>query len=97
MREGAAEFARMHPGAAAHLGIGAPEVADPYVERLIEAFCLLSARTRIKLDAEFPRFADRLLEVLHPHFLAPMPAMGVARLRPRHEDRTLGAGVHVCT
>ncbi|WP_018915165.1 type VI secretion system baseplate subunit TssF [Thiomonas sp. FB-6] len=95
MREGAAEFARMHPGAAAHLGIGAPEVADPYVERLIEAFCLLSARTRIKLDAEFPRFADRLLEVLHPHFLAPMPAMGVARLRPRHDDRTLDAGVLV--
>jgi type VI protein secretion system component VasA len=29
------------------------EVADPYVERLIEAFCYLSARTQIKLDAEF--------------------------------------------
>ena len=92
MREGAAEFARMHPGAASHLGMGAPEVADPYVERLIEAFCLLCARTRIKLDAEFPRFANRLLEVLHPHFLAPMPAMGVARLRPRADDRALLAG-----
>ena len=95
MREGAAEFARMHPGAASHLGIGAPEVADPYVERLIEAFCLLCARTRIKLDAEFPRFANRLLEVLHPHFLAPMPAMGVARLRPRADDRSLLEGVVV--
>ena len=95
MREGAAEFARMHPGAAAHLGIGAPEVADPYVERLIEAFCLLSARTRIKLDAEFPRFANRLLEVLHPQFLAPTPAMGVARLRPHSDDRALAAGTLV--
>ena len=95
MRESAAEFARLHPSVAAQLGIGATEVADPYVERLIEAFCLLSARTRIKLDAEFPRFAQRLLEVLHPHFLAPMPAAGVAGIRPDAALGALGGGLRI--
>lgn len=92
MREGAVEFARAHPGVASHLGIGAQEIADPYVERLIEAFCLLSARVRVKLDAEFPRFSQRLLEVLHPHFLAPIPAMGIATLEARDTDPSLAGG-----
>ncbi len=30
------------------------DIADPYVERMIEAFSFLSARTQLKIDAEFP-------------------------------------------
>ena len=66
MRELAGEFAKQHPKVAKRLGMHGTEVADPYVERLIEAFCFLSARTQIKLDAEFPRFTQRLLEVEYP-------------------------------
>ena len=95
MRDSAVEFARAHPDVAAHLDLGAHGVADPYVERLIEAFCLLSARTRIKLDAEFPRLAQRLLEVLHPGFVAPVPSMGVARLEPDASCEELGEGLRV--
>jgi hypothetical protein len=82
MREMAGEFAASHPKIARRLGMHGIEVADPYVERLIEAFSFMSARMQIKLDAEFPRFTQRLLEVLYPNYLAPTPSMAVAQLHP---------------
>ncbi|SFN36143.1 type VI secretion system baseplate subunit TssF [Variovorax sp. OV329] len=82
MREMASEFAASHPKIARRLGMHGVEVDDPYVERLIESFCFLSARMQIKLDAEFPRFTQRLLEVLYPNYLSPTPSMAVARLQP---------------
>jgi type VI secretion system protein ImpG len=82
MHEAAAEFAASHPKIARRLGMHGTEVADPYVERLIEAFSFLSARMQIKLDAEFPRFTQRLLEVLYPNYLSPTPSMAVAQLHP---------------
>ncbi|WP_295523028.1 type VI secretion system baseplate subunit TssF [uncultured Pseudacidovorax sp.] len=82
MREMAGEFAAAHPKIARRLGMQGIEVADPYVERLIEAFSFMSARMQLKLDAEFPRFTQRLLEVLYPNYLAPTPSMAVAQLHP---------------
>jgi len=82
MRESAAEFATQHPKVARRLGMHGVEVADPYVERLIEAFCFMSARMRIKLDAEFPRFTERLLEVLYPNYVSPTPSVAVAQFFP---------------
>lgn len=46
----------------------------------------------MKLDAEFPRFSHRLLEMLYPHYLAPTPAMLVAHLQPVLSDANLAAG-----
>ena len=51
-RESSSEFARAFPKIAHRLGIEGQEVADPYVERLIEATAFLSARVNLKLDAE---------------------------------------------
>jgi len=82
MREMAGEFAAAHPKIARRLGMHGVEVKDPYVERLIESFSFMSARMQIKLDAEFPRFTQRLLEVLYPNYLSPTPSMAVARLAP---------------
>ena len=42
------------------------EVADPYVERLLEGVGFLAARVQLKLDAEFPRFTQALLEIVYP-------------------------------
>ncbi len=92
MRELATEFANAHPKIARRLGMQAGEVADPYVERLIESFCFMSARMQIKLDAEFPRFTGRLLEVLYPNYVAPTPSMAVARLYPSIEEGNLVEG-----
>ena len=71
LREMGAEFARQFPKIAGRLGMNGIEVADPYVERLLEGTGFLAARIQLKLDAEFPRFTQRLLEMLHPHYLAP--------------------------
>jgi type VI secretion system protein ImpG len=92
MRELAGEFAQAHPKIARRLGMQAGEVADPYVERLIESFCFMSARMQIKLDAEFPRFTGRLLEVLYPNYVAPTPSMAVARLFPSSTEGNLAEG-----
>lgn len=95
MRESAGEFAAQHPKIARRLGMEGIEVADPYVERMIEAFCFMSARTQLKLDAEFPRFTQRLLEVVYPNYVAPTPSMAVAQLHPSLREGEFGQGFKV--
>lgn len=92
MREMAGEFATSHPKIARRLGMHGTEVDDPYVERLIESFSFLSARMQIKLDAEFPRFTQRLLEVLYPNYLSPTPSMAVAQLHPSVKEGDFSRG-----
>src|SRR5499427_3615071 len=92
MREMGAEFAGRFPKIAARLALDSTEVADPYVERLLEGFSFLSARIRLKLDAEFPRFAQHLLDVVYPHYLAPTPSMVIAQFLPTLTDPALAAG-----
>lgn len=85
VREMAGEFAREFPKIAGRLALDrdAKEICpDPYVERLLEGFAFLAARVHLKLDAEFPRFTQTLLETVYPHYLGPVPAMGVARFEP---------------
>ena len=95
MREAAGEFADLHPKIARRLGMQGVEVADPYVERLIESFCFMSARMRIKLDAEFPRFSQRMLEVVYPNYVAPTPSMAVAQLHPNAREGDFSKGFAV--
>jgi len=95
MREMAGEFARMHPKIARRLGMQGIEIADPYVERLVEAFCFLSARMRLKLDAEFPRFTERLLEVLYPNYVCPTPSMAVAQMHPSTTEGDFTKGYRI--
>jgi len=92
MREMAGEFAASHPKIARRLGMQGIEVDDPYVERLIESFSFLSARMQIRLDAEFPLFTQRLLEVLCPNYLSPTPSMAVAQLHPSVKEGDFSRG-----
>lgn len=82
IREMGAEFAREYPKIAGRLGLEGFECADPYVERLLEGFAFLAARVQLKLDAQYPVFTQHLLEMVYPHFLAPVPSMVVAQLNP---------------
>jgi type VI secretion system protein ImpG len=91
-RESSGEFANAYPKIAARLTIDGQEVADPYVERLIEATAFLSARVALKLDAEYPRFTGHLLDIVYPHFLAPTPAMTVLAFEPDLQDDKLATG-----
>jgi type VI secretion system protein ImpG len=95
LREVGAEFAREFPKIASRLGMEAAEVADPYVERLLEGFAFLAARVQLKLDAEQPRLIAHLLEALYPNFLAPLPSMMVARLHVDPTDPNLLKGFEV--
>ena len=92
LREMGAEFAQQFPRIAARLRMDGIEVADPYVERLLEGFAFLAARVQLKIDAEFPRFTQRLLEIVYPNFLAPTPAMLIAQLQPELADAGLAKG-----
>jgi type VI secretion system protein ImpG len=88
-----AEFARDHPLIAGRLGLEGLECADPYVERLIESFAFLAARIQLKLQSQFPRFTEHLLEMVCPQYLSPTPSMAVVELRPRAGDAgRLGSG-----
>lgn len=81
-RDAAKAFAEEHPQAAPRLGLAAPEIEDPYVERLIEAVSFLTARINLKIDAEYPRFVHHLLKVIHPDLVQPYPSVAVAELCP---------------
>src|SRR6266480_561542 len=85
LREMAAEFAREFPKIAGRLALdreGKESCPDPFVERLLEGFAFLSARIHLKLDAEFPRFTQSILETVYPHYLSPTPSMAVVRFEP---------------
>jgi type VI secretion system protein ImpG len=95
VREMGAEFARQFPKIAGRLSLDGVEVADPYVERLLEGFAFLAARVQLKIEAEFPRFVQHLTEVTCPTLAAPLPAMGVVRLVPDAAEPKLAGGVTV--
>jgi type VI secretion system protein ImpG len=95
LRESGAEFAQAYPRIAARLGMDALEVADPYVERLIESFAFLAARTQLKIDARHPQFTEHLLEVVHPGFLNPVPSCAIAEFLPELKDGALKGGLTI--
>jgi type VI secretion system protein ImpG len=95
IREMGAEFAREFPKIAGRLGLDTFECADPYVERLLEGFAFMAARVHLKIDAEFPRFTQHLLEIVYPHYLAPTPSMGIMQLQPNLGEGALAQGFRV--
>ena len=98
LRQTAAEFAREFPKIAGCLALDkdAKETCpDPFVERLLEGFAFLAARVQVKMDAEFPRFIQSLLETVYPHYLCPTPSMAVVRFDPALADGSLTPGYPV--
>ena len=95
IRETGQEFAKEFPKIAGRLGIESLECTDPYVERLLESFAFLTARVQLKIDAEFPRFAQQLLYMVYPHYLSPTPSMAVVQLQPSLTEGALADGFKV--
>ena len=95
VRGTAGEFAREFPKVAGRLALDEFACADPYVERLLEGFAFLAARVQLKIDAEFPRFTQGLLETVFPHYLAPVPSMAVVQFQPDMAEAGLAQGVRV--
>ena len=95
LRDLGGEFAAAHPGIAGRLALDPNTCADPYVERLLEGVAFLAARVQLKLDAEFPRFTEHLLDILFPDFLAPTPSMALVKLVPDLTAGDLATGYRI--
>src|SRR5210317_2428037 len=92
MQEMGNEFSRHFPKVAGRLGMEGLECADPYVERMLEGFAFLTARVQLKIEEEFPKFCQHLLELVYPDYLAPLPSMTIVQLQPKYSDTDLAEG-----
>lgn len=79
LRRMGAEFALKYPKVASRLLLDGEKVEDPHVERMIEAFAFLSGRINLKLADELPEITESFLNVLYPHYLAPIPSLAIAQ------------------
>ena len=98
IREVAGDFAAAYPKIASRLSIDRESrdtCPDPFVERLLEGFAFLTSRAQLKLEAEFPRFTQGLLETVYPDYLAPSPSAAIVRMEPKWEDKSLLDGLKV--
>lgn len=94
IRDLASEFAKQRPKIADRLQIDRETgyAEDPHVERLIEGFAFLTARIRLKLDDEIPEVTSALLDILYPHYLAPIPSMGIVQFHLDPSQAKLTSG-----
>lgn len=97
LRRMGTDFARRYPKIAARLSLEADKCEDPHVERMIEAFALLAGRVQLKLDDEFPEITESFLNVLYPHYLAPVPSMTIARFALDPQQAKLTGGYQIAS
>ena len=95
LREMGAEFAEHFPKIASRLGMNGIDVADPYVERLLEGTAFLAARVQLKIEEEFPRFTQQLTHVVLPQAACPTPSVLIARFSPDLANPNLAEGFTV--
>ncbi|WP_394203316.1 type VI secretion system baseplate subunit TssF [Shewanella waksmanii] len=88
IRHMGAEFAQQYPKLAGRLRLSDEHVEDPHVSRLIEAFALLTAQIRQKLDDSFPELTEALLGQLYPDYQAPIPSMSVIKIETENVSTT---------
>ena len=88
-------FAETYPKVAGRLELETDISPDPHVERLIESFAFLTARIQHNLDSDFPEIAVELLNLLHPHYLNPVPSMAIARFDVDPERGKITSGFDI--
>jgi len=76
----AREFRARYPKPAGELHLAGETYEDPSVARLIQSVALMSARIRKRLDDDYPKFTESLLESLYPHYLRPMPSHTIVQV-----------------
>lgn len=95
IRQMAGEFRDKYPAVAGRLLLEPNTCEDPHVERLIEAFALLTGRVRHKLDDEFPEITESVLDVLYPHYLRPIPSQAIVQFRVDPSASAVAGAVEV--
>ncbi|KJV37815.1 type VI secretion system baseplate subunit TssF [Acinetobacter brisouii] len=87
-------FAQKYPKIAQRLSLNQEQIDDPHIERLIQAFSLVSARIDKKLNDSYDVFTRALFEVMFPQYLRPFPACTVVSFEDQHKLKQL-TEVHV--
>jgi type VI secretion system protein ImpG len=95
LRQLGAEFAAAYPTIAGRLLLEPNRCEDPHVERLIQAFALLTARIRYKLEDDFPEITDALMGILYPHYLAPLPSFSIVQFVLDPDQGKQGGGYRI--
>jgi type VI secretion system protein ImpG len=95
IRHLAARFGERYPKIAERLQLGLDRSEDPHVERLIEGFAYLTARIRSKIDDELPELTSSLLDILYPHYQAPIPSMAIVQFEIDPEQAQLTTGYEI--
>lgn len=80
LRRYSREFSERYPKIAGRLLMAGEISEDPHIERMIQSFALLNARTSKRLDDDYPEFTEALFEVLYPHYLRPFPSCSIAKM-----------------
>lgn len=88
IRKLAQEFAHAHPKVAGNLHIAPGSIEDPLVGRLLESLAFLTAQINYKLDGDLPELAETLLDILYPHYQAPLPSFSIIQLTGLKELET---------
>lgn len=82
-------FAERYPGPAGKLSMAGDTCAAPQAERLIQATALLAARVSKRLDDDYPKFTESMLEMLYPHYLRSFPSSSIVCLDLQKSPATL--------
>ncbi len=95
LRRQGARFAEEYPKVASRLQLEPNKCEDPHVERLLEGFAFLAARTRLRIDDDAPELSEGLLEVVSPQYVRPVPSMSVVQFHLDPEKGKLTSGLPI--
>jgi len=81
VRKLGAEFGEKYPNIAGQLRLFPNRSDDPHTERLIEAFALIAARIHQKIDDDFPRLCEAIMQIVYPQYNKPVPSMTIVQFK----------------
>lgn len=87
-------FAQRYPKIAQRLSLNQEQIDDPHIERLIQAFSLISARIDKKLEDSYDFFTHALFEVMFPQYLKHFPSCTVVSFEDINQQKKLST-VHI--
>jgi type VI secretion system protein ImpG len=79
LKQNGDKFAKAYPKTAQHLKLNTQGSDDPQIALLLESFAFMNARIQEKLNNGFPELSESLLNIMYPHYQAPIPAMSIAQ------------------
>lgn len=95
LRKSGEIFSNHHPQIARNLKINEVPSSDPHIERLIESFAFIAGRINKKIDENFLKMGEALLNVLYPHHTRPTPSMMIANFEPANNPTFIPKGTQL--